>query len=142
MDDTEPAVIGATCLVLHVRRAARRLGRLYDDALRPVGLTNGQFSLMSMLAAKQDWAMQPLADALALDQSSLTAAMKPLLRRGLVALEQGVADRRVRRLGLTAEGSALHSDARTLWRAAQRDAEALLGHRSSDALRHDLRRLA
>src|ERR1041384_3045022 len=38
-----------TCLCLHAQRAARVLARRFDDALRPVGLTNGQFSLLHSL---------------------------------------------------------------------------------------------
>lgn len=37
------------CLCLHVQRAARALARRFDEALRPVGLTNGQFSLLMAL---------------------------------------------------------------------------------------------
>jgi len=38
-----------TCLCLHIQRAARALARRFDEALRPLGLTNGQFSLMMSL---------------------------------------------------------------------------------------------
>jgi hypothetical protein len=38
-----------SCLCLHVQRAARALARRFDNALRPLGLTNGQFSLMMSL---------------------------------------------------------------------------------------------
>ena len=37
------------CLCLHVQRAARARARRFDDALRPIGLTNGQFSIMMSL---------------------------------------------------------------------------------------------
>src|SRR5690242_13012002 len=73
-----------TCLCLHVQRAARALGRLFDDALRPVGLTNGQFSLLMSLNRPEPPPMGPVASLLAMDQTTLTAALKPLQRRGLV----------------------------------------------------------
>ncbi len=142
MNKTEARRIGATCLALHVRRAARQLGRHYDDALRPVGLSNGQFSLLTMLAAKDGWQMQALADFLGLDQSSLTAALKPLLRRGLASVATGAKDRRTRHLKLTEPGRAALAEAEPLWRAAQARAEALLGQRSADEIRRDLRALS
>jgi DNA-binding MarR family transcriptional regulator len=134
--------IGSQCMALHLRRAARRVGRLYDGALRSVGINNGQFSLMTMLAAKDDWTMQTLADALGLDQSSLSAAVKPLVRRDLVRIFASTEDRRVRTLRLTKAGRVLVEEARPLWRQAQARAEQLLEQRSPDELRSALRALA
>ncbi|MBA4783527.1 MAG: winged helix-turn-helix transcriptional regulator [Rhizobiales bacterium] len=133
--------IGNRCIALHLRRAARQVGRLYDDALRSVGINNGQFSLMAMLAAKDDWTMQELADALGLDQSSLSAAIKPLMRRQLLVKELGVEDARVRKLRLTSSGQRLLDEAQPLWRIAQDKAEALLGDHEPAALRSALRTL-
>ena len=140
MDDFR--TIGSRCLALHLRRAARRIGRLYDEALRPVDLNNGQFSLMAMLAAKDDWTMQSLADALGLDQSSLSAAVKPLMRRELIQVTASAEDRRVRTLGLTPTGRALVQEAQPLWHGAQDRAEILLGAHAPDDIRAALRSLA
>src|SRR5215831_11851752 len=52
------------CLCLHVQRAARALARCFDDALRPVGLTNGQFSLMMSLNRPEPPAMAAVASLL------------------------------------------------------------------------------
>ena len=38
-----------TCLCLHLQRSARVVARRFDDALRPLDLTNGQFSLLMSL---------------------------------------------------------------------------------------------
>lgn len=114
---------------------------MYDEALAPLELTNGQFSMMTMLAARDDWSMQPLADALGLDRSTLTAALKPLQRRGLVQMRAGSEDRRVRQLRLTPKGSALLGQAQAVWRAAQAKAEATLGGEDAQALRRMLERL-
>lgn len=85
-----------TCLCLHVQRAARALARRFDEALRPVGLTNGQFSLLMALNRPGPAAMGPVARLLAMDRTTLTAALKPLERLGLVAIEADPADRRSR----------------------------------------------
>ncbi len=141
MEPSEARAVGSTCLCLRVRKAARRVGRMFDEALSPVGLTNGQFSLLAMLAARDDWTMQGLADALGADQSSLTAALKPLERRGLVRTAAGADDRRVRRPALTPAGAALLDEALPLWRSAQDRAEAMVGGPGAERLRRDLSRL-
>jgi len=73
-----------TCLCLHVQRAARALARRFDNALKPLGLNNGQFSLMMALNRPEPAPMGPVAHVLAMDRTTLTAAVKVLERRGLV----------------------------------------------------------
>src|ERR1700723_1099772 len=90
-----------TCLCLHVQRAARALARRFDDALRPLGLTNGQFSLLMSLNRPQAPGMASVASLLAMDRTTLTAALKPLERRGLVKVATDSSDRRGRQLKLT-----------------------------------------
>src|ERR1700681_314895 len=90
-----------TCLCLHVQRAARALARRFDDALRPLGLTNGQFSLLMSLNRPEPPAMAGVASLLAMDRTTLTAALKPLERRGLVRVTADPADRRSRLMALT-----------------------------------------
>ena len=86
------------CLCLHVQRAARALARRFDQALKPLGLTNGQFSLLMSLNRPEPPPMGPVAELLAMDRTTLTAALKPLQRRGLVEMEVDPDDRRGRRL--------------------------------------------
>src|SRR5271170_4014221 len=95
------------CLCLHVQRAARALARCFDEALRPVGLTNGQFSLLMSLNRPEPPGMGSAASLLAMDRTTLTAALKPLERRGLVKVAADPADRRGRRMRLTPRGSSL-----------------------------------
>ena len=72
------------CLCLHVQRAARALARRFDEALRPLGLTNGQSSLMMSLNRPEPPGMAPVASLLGMDRTTLTAVLKALQRRGLV----------------------------------------------------------
>src|SRR5438128_9506101 len=81
-----------TCLCLHVQRAARALARRFDEALRPLGLTNGQFSVLMSLNRPKPPGMGPVADLLAMDRTTLTAALKPLERHGLVEIAVDPAD--------------------------------------------------
>src|SRR5690606_11345953 len=93
-----------TCLCLHVQRAARAVARRFDDAFRPLDLTNGQFSLLMSLNRPEPPRIGQVSSVLAMDLTTLTANLKPLERRGLVAVEVDEADRRSRRLRLTRAG--------------------------------------
>mgnify|MGYP001809629008 FL=1 len=90
-----------SCLCLFVQRAARALARRFDEALRPVGLTNSQFSLLMALNRPDPARMRPVAGLLGMDRTTLTAALKPLQRRGLVRVAHDPEDRRNRLLSLT-----------------------------------------
>ena len=90
-----------TCLCLHLQRAARAVARQFDEALRPLGLTNGQFSLLMSLNRPEPPTIGNVAALLAMDRTTLTANLKPLERRGLVEVRIDSADRRSRRLILT-----------------------------------------
>lgn len=135
MEQRTAREIGSACLGLHVRRTARRLTRIYDDALAPLNLTIGQFSIMTMLAARDAWGMQALADALGTDRSSLTAGLKPLERRQVVESQRDADDKRIRHLALTPHGSALLEDAEPMWRSAQEQVKALLSDEGTRAIR-------
>src|SRR3546814_19638916 len=82
-----------SCLCLHVQRSARALARRYDDALRPLGLTSGQFSLLMSLNRPEPAGMGSVANLLAMDRTTLTANLKPLERRGLVSVSVGEKDK-------------------------------------------------
>lgn len=131
-----------TCLCLHVQRAARALARLFDDALRPVGLTNGQFSLMMSLNRPEPPPMGPVANVLAMDQTTLTAALKPLQRRGWVNVTQNPKDKRGRLLSLTPEGKAVLAAALPIWERTHAALEEKLPGGSGERLRSELQALA
>lgn len=137
MSSAEPVPFETTlrvrdcCLCLHVQRAARALARRFDEALRPLGLTNGQFSLMMSLNRPEPPAMASVAALLAMDRTTLTAALKPLERRGLVRVTPDRQDRRSRRLSLTAQGKALLAAAMPVWEETHRDVESRIRNGSS-----------
>ncbi|WP_263410315.1 MarR family winged helix-turn-helix transcriptional regulator [Terriglobus tenax] len=122
-----------TCLCLHVQRAARALARRFDIALKPAGLTNGQFSLLMSLNRPKPASMASVAELLAMDRTTLTAALKPLERRGLVSSATNPSDRRSRLLTLTAEGHAALQKALPIWTRHHEEIEKKLA--SPKALR-------
>ena len=130
------------CLCMHVRRAARALARRYDEALRPAGLTNGQFSLMMSLNRPAPPAMGDVAALLAMDRATLTANLKPLERRGLVAVAMDSADKRSRRLSLTKAGRNVLAAAVPIWKCAQAENESLVQDIDPDRVRGVLRALS
>jgi DNA-binding MarR family transcriptional regulator len=123
---TSSPLVRDTCLCLYVQRAARALARRFDDALRSLGLTNGQFSLLMSLNRPEPPTMGAMAELLALDRTTLTAAIKPLERRGLITVSVDERDRRSRRLSLTPSGYALLVQAIPVWREAHVEVEVAL----------------
>ena len=130
------------CLCLHLRRAARAVARRFDQAFRPLDLTNGQFSLLMSLNRPQPPSMTDVARLLAMDRTTLTANLKPLERRGLVEVASDAADRRTRRLSLTVAGREILAAAVPAWRKTHADVERLTGEPGADRLRSDLRALS
>lgn len=130
-----------TCLCLHVQRAARALARRFDEALRPVGLTNGQFSLLMSLNRPEPAGLGGVANLLAMDRTTLTAALKPLERRGLLTIAPDPKDGRARVLSLTPDGRAALAQALPIWtREHGKLDEELEG--GGDALRAGLKAIA
>ena len=129
------------CLCLSTQRAARRLARRFDAALRPFGLTNGQFSLMVALNQPRPPTIGRLAPFLGMDPSTLTAAVKPLARRGLLTVEADPDDRRSRRLRITPDGVALMRQAVGVWCAEHEALEAAMSEGLPETLRQGLAEL-
>jgi DNA-binding MarR family transcriptional regulator len=125
-----------TCLCLHTQRAARALARRFDVALKPVGITSGQFSLLMSLNRPQRPNLGSVATLLAMDRTTLTANLKPLERRGLVETTADPGDRRARLLRLTAAGRAVLSEATPIWKQVHAEIEATLP--DANRLRADL----
>ena len=130
------------CLCLHTQRAARVLARRFDDALRPFGLTNGQFSLLMSLNRPEPPPMGPVASLLAMDRTTLTAALKPLERRGLVKVNKDPSDRRSRILILTDEGRTLLARAVPTWEKTHNEMERESPAVDWDLLRKTLREIS
>ena len=117
------------CLCLQLQRAARVVSRRFDDALRPLNLTNGQFSLLISLNRPQPARIGSVAAILGMDRTTLTAMLKPLERRGLVDVMLDPEDRRRRVLTLTQPGKSLLAAAARIWEQSH----AQLGHRIDEA---------
>ncbi len=130
------------CLCLHARRAARALARHFDHAFLPLEITNGQFSLMMALNQPQPPRIGKLAEFLAMDRTSLTAALKPLERRGLVEVIPDPRDRRGRVMRLTGAGRKLLTKAVPVWERTHAAVDEHLAEGEPATLRDHLNELA
>jgi DNA-binding MarR family transcriptional regulator len=115
-----------TCLCLHAQRAARALARRFDVALRPAGITSGQFSLLMSLNRPEPPNLGRVATLLAMDRTTLTANLKPLVRRRLVKTAIDPADGRARLLRLTSAGREVLAKAVPIWRHLHAEIERTL----------------
>jgi DNA-binding MarR family transcriptional regulator len=131
-----------TCLCLHAQRAARALARHFDDVLRPIGITSGQFSLLMSLNRPEPPSISSVAQLLAMDRTTLTANLKPLERRGLLKIAVDKEDRRSRRLVLTAEGRTVLAKAFPLWRETHAAIEKKITESGPELVRTALRTLS
>jgi DNA-binding MarR family transcriptional regulator len=126
------------CTETSLRRAARRLGRLYDEAVAPAGLNATQVSLLAQIAGDrriEGPTLQDLAERLAIRISALSHALRPLARDGLVAVRQDAHDGRTKHGVLTPLGTRRLQEALQLWAAANRRVEAVLGPLLAEKLR-------
>jgi DNA-binding MarR family transcriptional regulator len=131
-----------TCLCLHLQRSARVVARRFDDALRPLDLTNGQFSLLMSLNRPEPARMRSVAELLAMDRTTLTANLKPLERRGLLKVVVDPNDKRSRLLTLTSKGRALLVAAMPTWKRVHAELDELLKDPDPNVLRVGLRALS
>jgi DNA-binding MarR family transcriptional regulator len=125
-------VVRDTCLCLHVQRAARVLARRFDEALRPLDLTHGQFSLLVSLNRPEPPTIGSVAALLAMDRTTLTANLKPLERRKLLKIAVDKEDKRSRRLTITAAGRSLLNKAFPVWQQTHAEIDRLIAGHADD----------
>jgi DNA-binding MarR family transcriptional regulator len=139
MQETLPQEL--SCMCASLRRASRVITSAYDDALRESGLRTTQFSLLQVLDRGGELTQGELGERLAIDTTTLTRSLRPLVAEGLVASVVG-ADRRERRLTLTAKGRERKRAATVAWNGVQRRLKKQLGDTAWNRLSDDLRRAA
>ena len=123
------------CNCLAVRQAARHVTQLYDQFLLPSGLRTTQFSILATLQALGPLSINRLAEQLVMDRTTLGRNIQPLEREGLIEIEPGRADRRVKELHLTKDGAARVRTATVGWMKAQVRFEEVFGRKRSADLR-------
>jgi len=135
------ASIGMGCVSFALRRVSRAVTRDYDDALRPLNLKVGQFSILSALRRPYPLPVSDLASELGMDRTTMSKDIKPLERRGLLETRKDPEDARVRLVSLSRKGEDLWRKAYPLWQQAQKKIHARLGKTDWTALRAELLKL-
>jgi DNA-binding MarR family transcriptional regulator len=126
-DDLTAADFYGACVCLGLNRAARAISRRYDAAFKPIGITSGQFTILSALKRDKPVPISDMADLLGMDRTTLTRNLRPLETLKLVAIQPDAQDRRIRSLMLTTKGRELLKEAVPLWRKAQRESNRRIG---------------
>lgn len=121
------------------RRAARYLSASYDRMLAPSGLRTTQFTILRKLALAERASISALADAIAMDRTTLAANLKPLERDGLLTVRPDEHDQRARMVQITEAGLSKLEQALPLWQSAQNQFEGAFGVKNAAKLRAALR---
>ena len=121
------------CMCANLRRATRALTQRYDEALRPLGLTITQFTILQALSLSGAITQGKLGEILAMDSTTLTRTLAVMSGHGWVAKKYGT-DRRERLLRLTRTGESELNRAIPQWRSTQETLRARLGKHRWDEL--------
>ena len=116
----------ATCISTRVRQLSRIITRVYDDAMRPLGITASQFTLLTQLAFQDGITAVEIGGSLDIEKSTLSRNLKRLLALNMIIMDPP-AGRRGRGLHLTPKGQAVIKDAYPVWQAAQLRANGVMG---------------
>lgn len=106
------------CVGFNTRRATRLVTQYYDKALAPTGLRSTQYSLLNALSMLGEASMQDMSTMMAMDRTTLTRNLSPLLKKGLVKVSVG-SDRRSRPIKITSRGKSALEEALPYWQKAQ-----------------------
>ena len=126
------------CMCFNVRKTARWVTQLYDEALRPTGLRATQFSLLSATNHLGTATINQLADVMVMDRTTLTRNLRPLESQGYIRIHPGQ-DRRQREVTLKPGGNKILDKAMPLWEGVQQQVVEGLGKDRTARLLKDLR---
>ncbi|MEO8663544.1 MAG: MarR family winged helix-turn-helix transcriptional regulator [Bryobacteraceae bacterium] len=129
-----PGPLAGGCVCTAMRRATRSITAVYDKALAAVGLSVTQYAVLVRAGRTDGTRHSALAEAMGMDRTTLTRALQPLERMGLLEVAAGE-DRRERVIRVTRTGRARAEAAYPLWEAAQKEMLARLGDRGWSEMR-------
>lgn len=135
-DDAIGAIAETTaemCLATRVRQLSRIVTRVYDDAMRPLGITASQYTLLAQLASRDGITAVEIGHELDIEKSTLSRNLKRLLALGHIIMDPP-AGRRGRGLHLTPKGQVVLKDAFPIWQTAQKKAVGAMGSDSRTVL--------
>jgi len=122
------------CLAMRLRLLGRVIAGGYDAALRPLGLTSGQLTLLAVLTKAGPMPQARLAEMLVIEKSTLSRNIRRMVEAGLVVEDDaGTPPRRV--LSVSRAGRRTLSKAYPVWEGAQERAIEELGPGAGEAIK-------
>jgi DNA-binding MarR family transcriptional regulator len=140
LDASRLREVARACACANLRRAARAVTQVFDEALGPSGLRATQFTLLVTSRLMGESTINELAERMAMDRTTLSRNLKPLVRSGLLEVRPGE-DGRTRLVRLTPAGEHALEEAYPLWQQAQQETVGILGEERHEALLGDVSRM-
>ena len=133
--------MAADCMAMRIRLVGRTVTGIYDDALRPLGLTVGQLNVLAVVAKRSPVAPHEIAHILKMDKSTVSRTVERMRQHGWLSVDPAEAGHAVR-VALRPKGRRLLDRAAPAWRVAQATLSERLGasgaqavQRAADAVR-------
>jgi DNA-binding MarR family transcriptional regulator len=130
------------CYAFTARHASRHLSQFYERMILGSGIHAQQFTILAIINHKQPLTITELAEAMAMDRTTLTRSLSPLERDGKILIANEKKDRRNRVVTITAQGKNQLDVAAKMWRKAQAEFESRFGVERAANLREELRAAA
>jgi len=131
--DQAADLIAGECLAVRTRLLNRTITGIYDDALRPHGLTVGQLNVLVLVAKRGPLTAGDIAKRLNMEKSTVSRNVRLMRKNGWLDVE-AEGPGRGRQLALTARGEALVEESVPAWKEAQTRAKAMLGQRGAASI--------
>jgi DNA-binding MarR family transcriptional regulator len=131
--DQAADTIATYCLAVRVRLLNRTITAIYDDALRPLGLTAGQLNVLVIIAKRGPISPGEIARRLNMEKSTISRNLARMRDNGWITVTAGDSGHK-QRLTLNRRGKALLERALPAWEEAQTQARAVLGQRGADSI--------
>lgn len=123
--------MASDCLATRVRLLNRTITGIYNEALRPLGLTAGQLNILVVIARRGPVSPGVIARRLNMEKSTVSRNLDRMHKNGwLDVAEVG----RKQQLTLTRAGRALIERSLPAWDEAQTRARAVLGRGGADSI--------
>lgn len=131
------------CPAMRARQASRALGKIFDEALRPLGLQLSQLPLLcaAAMAGEAGASIGALARGIVIDPTTLTRNVRPLEKAGLLRVARSPQDKRTRMVFLTRSGERMIERTFPAWQRALEESKATFGERRIEEVRAQLGRI-
>lgn len=127
------ARMGGECLAMRSRLIGRTITGIYDDALRPVGITAGQLNILAVILRRGPVSPGEVASYLNIEKSTMSRNVDRMKRNGWIAVRTGESARS-KELEITESGTRILAEAEPLWRVAQDRSQEILGSGGAEAV--------